>query len=405
MPRKRIAAEPHIRAYELTLNRVKNNLLPPDLKLALDFDRKLSAQDVSPGRRANYLGHLIKIRRSLGKPFNDATREDMENLLVGLKQSGKDGRKLSDTTLTNYKITVKRFYKWLLGNDEEYPPLVKWIKTTLKNRENRLPRDSLLTNEEIGRLVRACDNPRDRSIVLILAESGIRAGELLSLRVGDVRFDQYGAIVTVSGKTGDRAVRIVASASALSAWLENHPNRDDPKAPLWVNQGTAFKGLGMTYYGLRSVVQKLKERAGVKKRVHLHGFRHTSATRLARSLTEAEMKQYYGWKQSSNMASVYVHMASRDVDKSMLRIHGLITEEEDRERKFTTITCPRCRQRNSPATKYCAKCGLALSYEAAREIDKRREVAEALASKLKKSPRFRELQEVLDTLVGEALAK
>jgi len=69
------------------------------------------------------------------------------------------------------------------------------------------------------------------------------------------------------------------------------------------------------------VIRKLVKRAGIKRRVHLHGFRHTAATRLARLLTEAELEQYLGWVQGSKMAATYVRLSSRDVDpRSGLRL-------------------------------------------------------------------------------------
>jgi len=393
----------HEKRYEIMLRRIER-LSEKDRLLLLEFDRKLTAQGLSFGRKSAYLYHLIELRRLLGKPFKEATREDIEKVLVRLTRAKtKKGTTYSDWTIHNYRITLKRFYKWLLGNDEDYPELVRWIKTTPKN--NQLPRDSLLTNEDIEKLAQSCANPRDRAIVLVLAESGIRAGELLSLRVGHVRFDQYGAIITVSGKTGDRAVRLVASAPALATWLDHHPHRDDPKSALWVNIGAKYRGTPMTYHAIQGMLRKLTEFADVKKRVHLHGFRHTAATRLARLLTEAEMKQYLGWVQSSRMAGVYVHLASRDVDKSMLRIHGLITEEEDKERKFTVIKCPRCSNANSPGTKLCVKCGLPLTYEAAKEIDEKLAFKRALLARLEKSPKFEKLKVLLDELAEEALAE
>jgi hypothetical protein len=36
-------------------------------------------------------------------------------------------------------VILKRFYKWLKGNDEYYPPEVAWIKTTLKDKDKPLP--------------------------------------------------------------------------------------------------------------------------------------------------------------------------------------------------------------------------------------------------------------------------
>lgn len=372
------------KSYERNLKRLKQ-LPSADREQVLGFDRSLASQGISKARRASYLENLQRLRSLLGKPFENVEKRDIERVLALISDHAR-----SEWTVHGYKVTLKRFYKWLMGNDQKYPELVDWIKTTPKN-QNRLPRDSLLSNEEIERLVRACDNPRDRAIVLVLAESGIRIGEMLSLRIRHVRFDQYGSIITVRGKTGDRAVRLIASAPAMSTWLEHHPNRNDPNAPLWVNVGPKFRGEAITYMGMAGVIRKLRERAGIKKRVHLHGFRHTAATRLARLLTEAEMKQYLGLVQSSKMASVYVHLASRDVDKSLLRIHGLIEEAEDRDRKLTAIKCPRCGQRNSPGTCFCGSCGLALTLPAAKEIDKRRREADELMDKLFRDPEFADM--------------
>lgn len=43
------------------------------------------------------------------------------------------------------------------------------------------------------------------------------------------------------------------------------------------------------------------------------------------------MKQYFGWIQDSNMASVYVHLSGRDVDNVLLKLNGINTGEEKKE--------------------------------------------------------------------------
>jgi len=40
------------------------------------------------------------------------------------------------------------------------------------------------------------------------------------------------------------------------------------------------------------------------------------------------MKQYFGWVQGSDMASVYVHLSGRDVDNALLKLNGLEVKEE-----------------------------------------------------------------------------
>jgi hypothetical protein len=43
------------------------------------------------------------------------------------------------------------------------------------------------------------------------------------------------------------------------------------------------------------------------------------------------MKEYFGWVQSSDMASVYVHLSGRDVDSALLKLHGMIQEDGVKE--------------------------------------------------------------------------
>jgi site-specific recombinase XerD/phage FluMu protein Com len=385
-------------AYAKLVERINNSTdIGEDRKLLLEYDKNRKIEGISVSTRITLLRNLLYLRRMLGKPFKDATKEDIQNLISSLIEKGVYG-----STISKFKSDLKHFYKWLMGNNEEYPEIVKWIKTT--TRTNSLPRDNLLTEEEIKELLQVCLHPRDRAMVLMLAESGLRVGELLSLKVGHVRFDQYGAIVTVRGKTGDRAVRLIASAPSLSSWMESHPDRENPHAPLFVQIGPKNKNQPLTYFSAYATLKRLAKRAGIKKEIHPHVFRHTAATRLARLLTEAEMKQYLGWVQSSKMAGIYVHLASRDVDKTLLRIHGLLSEDEDQERKMVAIKCPRCKQRNSFGAKFCSYCGLPLDIRSAMEVDEKRKRSEKILNILSKDPEFVEfMRRKVNELMEEGL--
>jgi integrase len=55
---------------------------------------------------------------------------------------------------------------------------------------------------ELEALVEATENPRDRALLLCHYESGCRIGELLTLKIESIRFDKYGALLIVNGKTG-----------------------------------------------------------------------------------------------------------------------------------------------------------------------------------------------------------
>ena len=67
-----------------------------------------------------------------------------------------------------------------------------------------------------------------------------------------------------------RRVRIIASAPVLASWVENHPLRDDPDAPLWVNLSTRNRYHVLTYEGAKAVLKRTARRVGLKKRIYSH---------------------------------------------------------------------------------------------------------------------------------------
>ena len=175
----------------------------------------------------HYARALVLLDNFTRKKFGEVTREDLELFL------GSIADRFAPSQVDNIKIYVKRFYKWFLGNDEEYPPLVKWIKKSNKHR--RIERSSLLTYEDFLKMIQCCGNIRDRAILWLLWESGVRLSELLSIKIKDVQIlSDKMFMVTVRGKTGSRSIPLIMAVPDLKKWLEKHPLKDDPNAPLFV---------------------------------------------------------------------------------------------------------------------------------------------------------------------------
>jgi len=206
--------------------------------------------------------------------------------------------------------------------------------------------------------------------------------------VKHVEFDEYGARLIVAGKTGMRRVRLVASAPLLATWLESHPDRENPESPLWTGIGPRAQHEPLHYPAVRAMLHRLALRSGVKKRVYPHIFRHSRASHLATHLTEAQMKEMFGWTQGSDMAATYVHLSGRDVDNALLKLHGVeVKEEREREEAFKVRRCFFCGYRNSPTSGYCCKCGRPLSLEAAEKAEKDRSEADVAMSRLLEDPK------------------
>jgi len=327
-----------------------------------------------------YLSHWLK------KPFVDASKDDLVELVGEIERLN-----YAENSKYDFKVILKLFYKWLKGNDEDYPLEIKWLKPKLKNHAHKLP-EELITETEVFAMAAAADNPRDKAMVLVLYETGCRIGELLSLRMKNVIFDKYGAILRVTGKTGDRRVRIISAAPALASWVEVYAHSSEPDAPLWppISSSHKNKGAPIEYRSAYVLLMDLAKRAGIRKRVYPHLFRHSRATFLAGKLTEAQMKEYFGWTQSSEMASVYVHLSGRDVDNALLSLQGLVKPEDKTEDRLKVCFCPRCKEKNSPIAKFCLRCGTPLDAGVVAQVEDEREKGSTVMNALMKDAEFKE---------------
>jgi len=291
----------------------------------------------------------------INRGFDNLTRDDLIRWLGWLYSESS----YSEWTKKDFCVILRLYLKWLGRGD-----LTKVIKPR-EPRNKRLPGE-ILTEEEIMKMAQAALFDRDRAAVLVLYEAGLRVGEFLNLKLRDITFDDAGgvpsAVLRVKGKTGQRRVRIFSAVPALQAWLEQHPGKDNPGAYVWCELPTPNRpkeGAGkkpISYNRLVKILRECAKRAGVKKKVNPHAFRHARASFLANFLTEAQMKEFFGWVQNSDMAAVYVHLSGRDVDGALEKLYG-IEREEKREPVIKPRKCPRCQSPVSPGTMFCRSCG------------------------------------------------
>jgi len=320
-----------------------------DSNLVKEYIEYLLSTSISE-RRCKKIFCVLKTIKELflKKNFKDITQEDIKKTIIEIDSFPK----YKNWTKYDKKVVLKKFLRWI--NKQYGKNLdISFIKCSQKNNSNKLP-EELLTIEEVEKLISVCDNIRDKCFISILYESGARIGELISLKIKDIQFDQYGAILIVNGKTGMRRIRVVGSAPYLRDYLDSHPFKHDPNYPLWIRRRKPDPlDSGM----IRKLLRIIGKKSGIRKKLYPHLFRHSRATHLAKHLTEAQMKEYFGWIQNSKMASTYVHLSGRDVDDALLKLYGIkIKEEDNRKNLLTPIICSKCGEVNSPFNSIC-KCG------------------------------------------------
>lgn len=169
-----------------------------------------------------------------------------------------------------------------------------------------------LTDGELRALLATCNSRsfldrRDEALMRLLAESMLRAEEVLSMTLEGTRVRE-GRAVVVRGKGGvGRVVPFgVQTARAIDRYLrirKSHRLADTDL--LWLgDRGTTFR-----YGGLAQAVARRGRAAGMGRKVHPHMFRHTGATRwLAAGGTEGGVMAVAGWK-NRKMIDRYVKAA------------------------------------------------------------------------------------------------
>jgi site-specific recombinase XerD len=295
------------------------------------------------------------------KDFIDVNREDIEKFLVYLNSKG--------THNSNYIANrIRCFYTWLyykkgLIEEDETPIIVRGIKYKTPVFK-RIKANEVLTPMDIKCLIEKADNLRDKALISILFESACRVSEICDINIGDITIDQYGVIIEVEGKTGERNIRLIDSEPYLKNYLNNHPLKNDMNKPFFIGFSNRNYGTRLTPQGVRQILLAIGRKAEISKKIHPHWFRHSGLDFLARNgFTERDLKIRAGWGMGSSMVKVYIHYDEDEVNDKYAKIKGIkIKDKKQEENQLKPIICPRCEKLNPADSKYC-NCGMMISLD------------------------------------------
>ncbi|PJB98589.1 MAG: integrase, partial [Nitrosopumilales archaeon CG_4_9_14_0_8_um_filter_34_10] len=202
----------------------KNELSESNYALIEKYDRQMVTDTLGHATRRKNLEVILSLSRLIKKDWNDVTHDDISKLVYDIMTKYSKNGQESHSTWDHKKI-LKIFFRWMKLGSRSYqdvgnPPETDKIK--LKSVKNKIIREQLLTDDDLVLLLRSSRNTRDKAMISVAYESGCRPGELLSLKVKHVKIDQYGAMLSVDGKTGARNIRIVKSVPHLMQWIDAH---------------------------------------------------------------------------------------------------------------------------------------------------------------------------------------
>lgn len=160
---------------------------------------------------------------------------------------------------------------------------------------------------------------RNLAMLALLLDSGIRRGELLSIRLCDL--DLKNNRCQVSGKSGSRpAFFSEMSRIAIAAYLQQYRQEQDdsPDSALWLCED----GVPLSQSGFGMVIRRLEERSGVD--FHPHRLRHTFATSMAKQGVDVyRLKELLGHR-SITTTMIYIQQ-NPELLAETHRLHSPLT--------------------------------------------------------------------------------
>lgn len=164
----------------------------------------------------------------------------------------------------------------------------------------------LLSDEELKLIFKSCDNKKHLSIMYLMYGAGLRVSEVINLKIGHI--DSENMLIHVKGGKGRKDRPVMLDMNVLKV-LRDYFKEYNPTEYLFNGQNDRLK------YSVSSIQQFVRDyaiKAGVKKKVHPHLFRHNFATGVLENgggIHDAQV--LLGHSSPTTTANVYAHLSPK----------------------------------------------------------------------------------------------
>jgi len=171
----------------------------------------------------------------------------------------------------------------------------------------RLP--NVLSKEEVKRVLAAPMNEKHRAILSLIYGCGLRRSEVLMLELQDIDRDRMLLIVRQSKGFKDRIVPI---SPKLVDMIDSYLRRYRPVIYLFEGQR---QGDRYSAASIEKIFRMACTKAGIRKKITLHGLRHSYATHLLEAGTDLRYIQELLGHKSSKTTEIYTHVTEKSIQK------------------------------------------------------------------------------------------
>jgi integrase len=367
--------------YILERNHAKGLITNDDKEIITTYIiEKLSKGLIEDLRAQRVATSLCQWRRFIKVPYNELTYNE---LLKGIAASRKGntvyGKPYAPNSIRQNIKVIKTFVRYLIKNkivNINYVDLdeIKYPHEVLDSVKS----SDLLSQEDVEKLIGSAMSIRDKAIIGIAADTGLRPVDIAGLKWRDLDYNQRRVKITVTTEK----TNIVVNCYVIlhKSWLVelrkqyNIAGADDY---IFLDD----RGLPLSYIAVDRMIKRASKKSGVKfpKGAWMKLFRATSITEKQRAgySPSAISKTHFGVSDSKMMRH-YSKYCDADTEREALEKSGVEPMPEHEILKPTMCTV--CTEPLSPGVKFCPECGTPQTPEAKNKLQIQIEQAHLLPS-------------------------
>lgn len=245
------------------------------------------------------------------------TYEDLQEYLILQSK-----QKISERTQARWISSIKSFFKYLLEEEirDDNPA------TLLEGPKLGLYLPDTLSVEDVERITKNINlstdlGVRNQCMIEVLYGCGLRVSELIKLKISDINFKE--GFLKVEGK--GQKVRYVPLAKYTSHLIKNYienvriNNKINKKYEenLFLNS----RGSSMSRVIVFIIIKELAEKAGIRKNISPHTFRHSFATHMLQNGADLRFIQEMLGHSSITTTEIYTHLNTEELRDTILKYH------------------------------------------------------------------------------------
>jgi integrase/recombinase XerD len=253
-------------------------------------------------------------------PTQSVLKLELNHLQSFLKWLNEFG--IAPTTQARIISGIKSFYNYLIMEDLLKSNPSELLESPKLGR--KLP--DVLSTDEIDAIIAQIDlskkeGARNKAIIETLYSCGLRVSELVNLKLSELFFDE--GFIKVIGKGNKQRLVPIGSAAVkyiniYKNELRNHLIIDKKHEDfLFLNN----RGKQLTRVMIFTIIKRLCEKAGIKKKISPHTFRHSFATHLVEGGADLRAVQEMLGHASITTTEIYTHLDTNYLKENILSYH------------------------------------------------------------------------------------